>query len=120
MERELIALLRTATSARVEWGWVSVGQNNKYPLITVKLISKPRTYNHGGSDGLSRARVQVDIWANTNDEAQSICSQIEPAVDGATLTGKIKTIFISAISDDIVSGDNAKVRRMLELVVVTE
>lgn len=57
-------------------------QGSTLPAITYWLISTPREYVQTGRAGLARARVQIDVWASTYLEAQTVAEAVVTAFDG--------------------------------------
>lgn len=75
-----------------------------YPLITYQLISRTRPYHLRGSGGHVRAHFQLNAWAETSREVETLADAIRLAInniDHATLGHGEETIFtLEAFIDD--------------------
>lgn len=79
IEADLLAHIRTATSADVYQNRAHDGQER--PYVVQRLISKVDNVL-----GTTQARFQLDVFADTYDSAKTVAEEIEPAArsfDGA-------------------------------------
>lgn len=71
---------------RVYWG--AVPQGKARPYVRMNTISDPRPEHLTGYDSARTTRVQVDVFADTYDEAREVSEAIIAAVaDPATIKG---------------------------------
>lgn len=68
MESETRSIIKAALpGVPVEWGMRLT--NAKYPLVTLSLISDPKTYTLSGRVNLNEAVIQADIWSASYQQA---------------------------------------------------
>ena len=53
-----------------------------FPLIIYTKVAEERVSSHQGSSGLSRATIQIDCWADTDDESRNLAEQVRLVLDG--------------------------------------
>lgn len=63
-------------------------QDPTLPALTYQRISGPRIHKLTGTTGRARARLEIDSWAETYTEAQSLAAAVRASLDGfiGTLT----------------------------------
>lgn len=80
MEKELRALIREFLPV-IPVNFGVNPENSGYPACVLNVISSPRTHNMDGKDGLTRSRVQIDVYAMTYAEMTETRDIIASAVD---------------------------------------
>lgn len=97
-----------------------LAQNAPLPALTYQLISDPSENSHTGASGLAKARVQIDAWAKTKEEARSVTRAarialvgIKRTVAGISLQGAYK-INESSMTDPTDAGMR---RRTMDLTI---
>jgi hypothetical protein len=60
--------------------WIQRPQAKELPSITLQLVSEQRPQHMGGFDGLSDARVQVDVWSTSHADAWAISEAVIEAL----------------------------------------
>lgn len=86
MERELLAYLKAQTAitalvgTRMNWGLR--GQGAQLPAITLNLIDKIPQYSDEGEVGLFSSRVQIDGWAENDQNAAALGEAVRAALSG--------------------------------------
>lgn len=83
MEKELRALIKALAPGSMGLP-VNFGVNPEgvaYPSCVLNVISSPGTHNMDGRDGLTRSRVQADVYALTYAEMVETRDAIRSSVD---------------------------------------
>jgi hypothetical protein len=94
--------LASATGRRVDWYLLPQGAAR--PAIALHEVSAPRDYTMRGRVGLTPFLVQMDIWADTRDSAETVRAALIAALDG-TPSGNIKALFIENERSDFDPAD---------------
>ena len=77
-------------------------QGTAYPAVRYQVIGAPRTHAMGADTGEVHARVQVDSYAETYDEAQALAKQVRLALsrwDGTAGGVVVDHIFLDGERD---------------------
>lgn len=77
----LVDLLEAATSLQRIYPDI-LPQKPTLPAVTYQKISTVRLYHMQGEDGLPAVRVQIDAWADTKSDAETIADQIRNYIGG--------------------------------------
>lgn len=78
-------------------------QGAAFPAIVYHLISAPRSRTLAGDTSLIKARVQIDCWGRTEDEADQTAKAVKAALEGARFTHgsvRVNGIFLIDENDD--------------------
>lgn len=82
----LRARLLGVTAAGQRVYWVTRPQEAQLPAITLETISGDRTRTYGAMQATRSPRVQLNVWAATYAEAQSILETAITALEPAHVT----------------------------------
>ena len=63
-----------------------VAQTSVVPAVVQNLITESSDYHMQGDSGLGQARVQLDCWAQTQDEAVELANLVFDRLSGASGT----------------------------------
>jgi hypothetical protein len=74
---------------RVHWGLLPA-EVTAAPFVILQVIGDSPTYHQGGNGGVNRARVQIDVWAESYGKMIALRGAAAGAVDGysGTLAGQ--------------------------------
>lgn len=94
-------------------------QNAQFPAVSYNLVSE--TYGHvmRGPNVVSSARVQIDSWAETKEEAEAVSSAIHARLDayqGAMGTSVVQGVF-AADGRDWIEPSEAIYRRSRDYII---
>ena len=110
MEEAFLALLTDSgavtahvPAARINWGAHPQGAGSPYIMLTV--ISDSEGLHMQGPDGLSQARVQVDIYAPTYGDAKSAARAVRALLHGHR-AGSFRLIEFAGSRDNREGGTN--------------
>jgi len=86
-ERAVFVLLSTTAPLKGLTGKrctpVELPQAPKYPAVVYRVVSAPREYTHDGPAGLVRARLQVDLYAQSYDAVVALKEALLTVLGGA-------------------------------------
>jgi len=86
------------TGARVYRGWRP--QRAILPCVTFLRIDTVPVNGAAGASDTSRARVQVDVWAENQGTARTIADAVKSGLDGWTRTSSPEISPVLLISDN--------------------
>lgn len=70
-------------------------QNPVLPAITYTIISEDPVHDMQGSSGLNNATIQLDGWAETDDDRRELKREIRNALDG--YKGAMGSVTVQAV-----------------------
>jgi hypothetical protein len=115
MEEDFRDLLRTAAASgvlltpAVEVNWVEHPQGRALPGIVLTLVSGLEGYTQAGPDGLTRAVVQVDVYAMAHHVAVGLAREVRTVLSGHRdfgTRGFFEGIFLTATRSGREGGTN--------------
>lgn len=71
-------LLANVSNTRLHYTGAPPGTESPYGVLTI--VSSPRSDTHEGDDGLTEARVQIDWFAETDTEVESLFQETQTAM----------------------------------------
>jgi hypothetical protein len=74
------ALTALVASGQIRCGWRA--HRDPLPGLTIAVVSGPRAHDLVEPTGVARSRVQLDVWASTLPQAESIKRRLETLLDG--------------------------------------
>ncbi len=88
------------------------------PALTYNKISSPRVRSHSGPSHLAHPRIQINIWANTFTELESVAAQLVAALEAYKgLMGSDQTVsFVETELDDF--DEEAEIHRRIMDVLI--
>jgi hypothetical protein len=110
--RELLqyaALRGHALTPTTEINWGVHPQGVDLPGVVLNLVAGAEGHTQQGRDGLTRAVVQVDVYALTYEAALYLAREVRCALDayrGAVTCGVFEGIFLTATRSGRESGTN--------------
>ena len=73
--------------------YVRAPENEPEPYAVITIVSSPRSDTHEGDDGLVEARVQIDWFALSDTEAESLFRETQTAIQ--SFVGVRSTVVVS-------------------------
>jgi hypothetical protein len=92
---------------------VTLPQGAALPALTYSRISTTPEYTHDGAEGIARARVQIDCWAERHATALSLAQAVLGALVGATDMGV--SFFENEV--DLYEPERGIYHRVLDMIV---
>ena len=78
LQAHLTSILLSATGVYQ----VAAPAGTKLPFVTWQVISRVPSHTHDGTSGVSTVRVQVDIWAGSEPQRETLLSELRAGMDG--------------------------------------
>lgn len=100
--------------------WIERPQGGALPAITLQSITEFREQHFRGFHGLQRARVQVDVWANSYSDARKLMDAAIDAVSPASQSNGVMFSrgFLDGIRDlGERAGDRLIYRKSADLII---
>ena len=77
LQAHLTSILLSATGVYQ----VAAPAGTKLPFVTWQIISRVPSHTHDGTSGVSTIRVQVDIWAGSESQRETLLSELRAGMD---------------------------------------
>jgi hypothetical protein len=78
LQAHLTSILLSATGVYQ----VAAPAGTGLPFVTWQVISRVPSHTHDGTSGVSTIRVQVDIWAGSESQRETLLSELRAGMDG--------------------------------------
>ena len=78
LQAHLTSILLSATGVYQ----VAAPAGTGLPFVTWQVISRVPSHTHDGTSGVSTIRVQVDIWAGSEPQRETLLSELRAGMDG--------------------------------------
>ena len=105
----LAGTLTIAAQVRERITWGAREQGAALPAVCMQVISGPREYQMSGPTGLKAARVQVECWGSTYEDAKRLARLVNTSLGGA-IFGVVQGAFLDSERD--IAGTDAGGRRV--------
>lgn len=119
MEEELRTLIAGLAGPGTTVDWAARPRGAALPGVVLTLVSDVSGHTHSGPDGLSEARVQVDVYAPTFAAAKRLARALRAGLDGHS-DGVMGAVFFAMARDTVEEGetpDQRVYRSMLDFTV---
>ena len=84
--------------------WLQFPEDVEYPAVRYLIASRERTAAHDGPTELNTVRVQMDVLAESGDDAEGVAEALKTALDGFK-SGNLSGFMVNEI-DDFEGADN--------------
>ncbi|MCJ8139513.1 tail completion protein gp17 [Falsirhodobacter halotolerans] len=109
MEKAFRTLVRTLTDVPVSFGILASGTDA--PAVVLNTISDTEDHHMRGPDGLSRARIQLDVYAPTYGAAKTLSESLRRGLNGHR-GGIFQGVFLDGVRDRYDTGDTTPLHRV--------
>lgn len=91
-------LSRVIAQTGLPAAWMTAARGAGFPRAVLYRVGGGADYHAGGASGLRMARVQIDCYGETQEQAKTASRAVVAALSGATF-GDVESVFLDSERD---------------------